>query len=304
MAKCISPIRLKDADAVVPCGRCYPCKMRRVSAWSFRLMKEAERSRSAFFLTLTYDNDHVPVSPNGFLTLDIPKKDVSGKYISSHVQLFLKRLRYYNEDNNKWPLKYYMCGEYGSESMRPHYHIILFNCEISNLLGEKYANQAKMGNLLLDGKQEFKCDSWPCGHITVGDFSMGSVGYTLKYISKDSQVGKFDRDDRVREYSRMSKSLGDNYLTDDMKKWHKDDPLNRMYCVTVEGDKLTMPRYYKEKIYTQWQRKSIGYHMEKKALEEYMKMRTDERLVSEERDEAIRKHYSEKFGKDERSTTL
>lgn len=266
-------------------------------------MKEAERSRSAFFVTLTYDNDHVPVSRNGFLTLDCSRV-INGKYICSDVQLFLKRLRYFNKDNKKWPLKYYMCGEYGSESMRPHYHIILFNCELSNLLGPKYALQAEYGNLLLDGKDEFNCEKWPCGHITVGDFSQGSVGYTLKYISKDSQVGKFERDDRVREYSRMSKKLGDNYLKQDIKNYHLADALNRMYCTTDEGVKLPMPRYYKEKIYTQWQRLSIAYQMEKKARDEYNKKSVGDQLIEDQRNHNIRDHYSRKGGKDERKTSL
>lgn len=293
MAKCISPIKLKDANAVVPCGRCYPCKMRRVSAWSFRLMKEADRSRSAFFVTLTYDNDHVPISNNGFMSLR--KRD---------VQLFLKRLRYYNSDNSKWPLKYYLAGEYGSDTMRPHYHIILFNCTLENLIGLKYENAYVYGNLLLDGKDQYDCDSWPCGHITVGDFSQGSVGYTLKYICKDSLVGKFERDDRVKEFSIMSKRIGDNYLTDAMKRYHLADVLERMFCTTDEGVKMSMPRYFKERIYTKWQRMSIGYQMEKKSIEEYMKLRLDERAVSDERDMKIIDHYATKFGKDDRNTTI
>lgn len=303
MAKCISPIKLKDSGAVVPCGRCYPCKMRRVSAWSFRMMKEAERSRSAFFITLTYDNDHVPISPNGFMTLDLPSKQ-DGRYKCSHMQLFIKRLRRGNDANSKWPLKYYYCGEYGSETLRPHYHMILFNATIENLLGIKYASAYEYGTLNLDGKTEFKCDAWPCGHVTIGDLSMASVGYTLKYISKDSQVGKYSRDDRVKEFSMMSKCLGDNYLTPEMKAYHLADVMERMYCTTVEGDKITMPRYYKLKIYTDWQRKSIAYRMEQEAIAEYNRLRPEQREIDDTIDENARKHYASKQGKDERSTTL
>lgn len=303
MAKCISPIKLKDSGAVVPCGRCYPCKLRRVSAWSFRLMKEAERSRSAFFVTLTYDNDHVPISPNGFMTLDRPR-EIDGHYKSSHVQLFFKKLRRGNDDNVKWPIKYYMCGEYGSETYRPHYHVILFNATLENLIGLKYENQYEYGNLVLDGKTEFLSDCWPCGHITIGDFTQGSVGYTLKYISKDSIVGKYGRDDRVREYSLMSKRLGDNYVTPAMRHWHLNDVMNRMYAVTDEGIKVSLSRYYKEKIYTKWQRLSVAYQMEKKAQEEYLKLRPEARDVADERDDNIRTHYALKQGKDERNTTL
>lgn len=293
MAKCISPIKLKDSGAIVPCGRCYPCKMRRVSAWSFRLMKEAERSRSAFFVTLTYNNDHVPISNNGFMTLE-----------KSHTQLFFKRLRYYNEDNKIYPLKYYLAGEYGDMSLRPHYHVILFNCTLTNLIGIKYENQYKQGNILLDGTTEYKCDTWPCGHITIGTLTQASIGYTLKYICKDSIVGKFNRDDRTKEYSMMSKKIGDNYLTPNMKKYHLANPSERMFCTTDEDIKMTMPRYYKEKIYTKWQRQHIAAKMEAKALLDYKNLTPKAQDIVDERDGKIREHYSKKLGSDDRTKTL
>lgn len=211
MGKCLTPFYLKDMEVQtpVPCGKCPECKNRRASSWSFRLMKEYERAESGSFVTLTYENP--PISPNGFMTL---KK--------SDLQKFFKRLRKLHDTK----LKYYAVGEYGSIRKRPHYHIILFNA-----------------------KPEFVQKAWGLGFVYIGSLTEASVGYTLKYMCKDSTIGKFRRDDREREKSFMSKNLGSNYLTEKMVKWHKDKPIERVYAVLSDGKKIALPRYYRNKIY-------------------------------------------------------
>ena len=70
---CLTPISLKqerkNVSFPVPCGKCPDCVKKRTSQWSFRLRKQAEVSTSAYFITLTYDTEHVPITPNGFMTL-------------------------------------------------------------------------------------------------------------------------------------------------------------------------------------------------------------------------------------------
>ena len=116
------PVRNKHKDINdqnlvinVPCGKCIPCRKRRASHWSFRIMEESKISSSACFLTLTYEE--APYTQNGFPTL--VKKD---------YQNFLKRLRKL-APNKK--LKYFACGEYGTQTQRPHYHAIIFNLPLS-----------------------------------------------------------------------------------------------------------------------------------------------------------------------------
>lgn len=236
---------MKGSDIDLPCSRCYACKAKKVAGWSFRIMKEAEVSTSAFFLTLTYAPEHVPITKNGFMTL--LKKD---------VQNFMKRFR--KTQTNK--LKYYAVGEYG-EALRPHYHIIIFNMELEEMLSSKECNLIKQGLIILDGKHPMNIPSWEKGHVTIGQLSPASAQYTLKYVSKDSTVGKHDRDDRQKEFSLMSKKLGANYLTKSMRRWHKKDILNRMYVRTKDGINISMPRYYKDKIYTTHQKKMISAHL-------------------------------------------
>lgn len=218
---------LQDGESSIPCpcGKCLPCLKRRVSGWSFRLLQQDKIADTALFVTLTYSTKHVPITPKGFMTLR--KKD---------VQDFMKRLR---KRHIGKPLKYYYAGEYGGKTMRPHYHMILFNALVADVEA-----------------------SWQLGQVHYGEVSGASVGYTLKYIVKPAKVPLHKNDDRLKEYANMSKGLGANYLTPQMVAWHKADVVNRTYVNLTDGMKATMPRYYKEKVYTKKEKAVIQEHRE------------------------------------------
>lgn len=220
----------------VPCGKCPACYKRRVSQWSFRLMMEDKIASTSRFITLTYDTLWVPITLKGYMT--ICKRD---------VQLFFKRLRKLNDTK----LKYFAVGEYGGKTHRPHYHIILFN--------------AKLDTIQL---------AWDNGDVHYGDVSGASVGYTLKYMSKQSKIPMHQNDDRIKEFGLMSKGLGANYLSDAMINWHAKDKNNRMYCNLMDGRKIGMPRYYKDKIYTDEERKIVGWHTRARQIEAQNKVLT------------------------------
>lgn len=175
-----------------------------------------EAQRYCFFITLTYDPAHVPISPNGFMTLD-----------KGEFPRYMKRLRKLCPGAN---LKYYACGEYGSKNKRPHYHAIVFNVPFDHLFFDAWS----LGGV-------------PFGQVHVGNVSGNSVAYTMKYIDKSTWSAKHARDDREPEFALMSKGLGSNYLTEDVKQWHLND-LRRLYCVR-DGRKVALPRYYRERIF-------------------------------------------------------
>lgn len=220
---CYNPRDYQKSGQLNPCGKCPQCIARKISSWSFRLMQEDKISSSAYFLTLTYDSKYVPISNDGQLSLC--RKD---------VQLFFKRLR--KASSKLYPgnasLKYYAVGEYGGKTRRPHYHIILFNAEL-----------------------ELIQPAWDLGHIYYGLVSGASVGYTLKYMSKHKKLRC--PKGLQREFSLMSKGLGKSYLSDEMRSFHVKDLVNRMYCTTEGGRKISMPRYYKDKLYDDLQRAAI-----------------------------------------------
>lgn len=212
-----------------PCGKCPACVRRRVSGWAFRLNKQSEQSNSAHFVTLTYNDEHIKKTKNGFETL--VKKD---------VQDFFKRLR----KLTKQKISYYAVGEYGDTGERPHYHIILFN-----------ANPKIVENA-------WKLNDVTLGNVHFGDVGDASVGYTLKYISKDKKIPQFNGDDRQKEFALMSKGLGAGYLTENMVKWHtKGNIENKVYLPLKDGKKAAMPRYYKDKLYDKGQKFRIGVFM-------------------------------------------
>lgn len=221
--KCDTPIYVMPKAGYervpVPCGKCPPCKMRRVNSWVFRLLEEEKVSSSSHFVTLTYDTRFVPISDNGFMTL--VKKD---------FQLYMKRLRKLCVGRE---LKYYAVGEYGSKNKRPHYHAIIFNCPNFEFFADAWS---------LDGV--------PIGGVHVGSVSGDSIAYTMKYIDKQGDFRAHSRDDRLKEFALMSKGLGKSYLTCSVVNYHKAD-ISRLYVTRPGGFKSAMPKYYRDRIYTE-----------------------------------------------------
>lgn len=254
--KCVSQIKLKNG-AVVPCGSCVPCCKRYASGWSFRLMNEEKHSETAYFVTLTYATDKVEYTKNGFKTLHGP-----------HLQGFFKSLR--KVETKK--LKYFAVGEYGGKTKRPHYHAIIFNATIRNLVDYATERAVKTGLIELDGQTEMQCKHWKHGHITIGRVTEASVGYALKYMLKKKHEKKYDRDDRIKEFSRMSKGLGSKYVSEGTIRYHRASIVER-FCMKLPDGKLSpMPRYYKKYFYTPEERQIVGEHFENQAYEEYNKM--------------------------------
>jgi hypothetical protein len=193
-------------------------------------MEEEKISSSSLFLTLTYNTDNVPINKEGWMTLH--KRD---------LQLYFKRLRKANSQQ----LKYFAVGEYGAKTERPHYHIILFNAK------EKTIQHAWTKN------------EKPIGEIHFGKVSEASVGYTLKYMAKLGKIPKHAKDTRCKEFQIMSKGLGKAYI-EKLRNWHHADIEERMYCNLLDGKKISMPRYYKDKIYNTDQRGKLkAYHTQK-----------------------------------------
>lgn len=198
------PIHVRDKFILVPCNRCLACLSNKRNDWTFRLTQEHKASKSALFVTLTYDWRHCP--RDGSLN----KRD---------VQLFLKRLRKRDGTNQ---IRYYLTGEYGSKGGRPHYHVLLFN-----------ANERDVRA------------SWELGIVHVGTVTLASVAYCTKYIV---QPDTLPSNKLTRPFALMSRAygIGGHYLSDNMVAWHRSGDKN--YSV-VNGTKVRLPRYYREKIW-------------------------------------------------------
>lgn len=252
MARCVSPISRKTADGVVvvPCGKCNYCLQSRREDWSFRLRQELKHSLSGYFITLTYDDGHLP-------TCD----QVSGEYfpngtlVKSHAIGFVKRLRAHCSAER---LRFYLCGEYGTRTGRAHYHVLLFNLSSGSLAAIQQAWS----------KFDFRRETYDrIGHVSVFPMNDATIHYTTKYVI--NRVG--DYGGREPPFCLMSRQpgIGAQYLATHTK-WHRDDmrPYTR-----VNGIYARLPRYYKEKMFDCYERMDMAelqaIEHQKREREEY-----------------------------------
>lgn len=217
----------------VPCGKCVQCLKRRQNGWAFRLKQESKISESAIFLTLTYDDENIPITPMGLHTLR-----------KSDFQKFMKRLRKTIKNSN---IKYYACGEYGTQTQRPHYHAIMFN--LPRLWTQ---DTAKL------------YETWGQGHLYFGEANIQTMHYVIGYMQKpaisneiiDYRTGEIITTDRQKEFSLMSKRMGIGYLTPQMQRYHQQKLIS--YVTLQGGEKTSLPRYFRDKIFNQAQRKIMN----------------------------------------------
>ena len=218
---CVSPYIATDKQGnyvPVPCGKCIECLRDYQNEWSFRLGKEMSNLVCPIFVTLTYNDENVPVAYNN----DVCEWQ---SYVDKHeVQLFLKRLRKMCPEfkNN---LRYFALGEYGKDGNRAHYHIVLMSPAIL------YPTQYYMKILRAwQGK----------GFIYVTRCEKKQIRYVTKYLNKIDQSSHITKPFRL-----MSKSIGLNYLSERMIKYFFDT-LKPMVKGVNGWQK--MPRYYKKKL--------------------------------------------------------
>lgn len=164
----------------LPCGRCIGCRMRRASDWSLRVMHEAMLWSENCFVTLTYGAGCLP--PNSSLE-------------HRDFQLFMKRLR---KGFDK-PIRFYMCGEYGDERGRPHYHACMFNVDFRD---RKPIGKSASGELFYESPTLAKY--WGHGNCSVQDLTSGTASYCARYVMKKT-LG----DDAEYAYSLLDPETGE-----------------------------------------------------------------------------------------------
>lgn len=158
----------------VPCGKCLSCRLDKARDWTCRCLLEARQHEKNCFITLTYDDIHVPRTLYGSSSTG----EVCGDAYTlckRDVQLFLKRLRKALGDEK---IRYFGCGEYGDSTARPHYHLLLFGYMPSDL---KFYSRSR-GNVLYTS--EFLSDIWQNGHVVIGELTPQTIGYTARYTTK------------------------------------------------------------------------------------------------------------------------
>lgn len=224
------------SELQIPCNNCVGCRLDRSRSWSTRIMHERREHDLAVFLTLTY-NDHF-----------LPK---GGTLVKRDFQLFMKRLRMYHHYNNPeaGKIKYFMCGEYGGKTLRPHYHAIVMGLDFAD---KKFCKLGKREDRIYTSE---KLDElWGLGHCWIGSVTTQSAGYVARYcldkINGEMAYEHYKRFnpetgevwDVIPEFQAGSQKLGLAHFEQHFEQMYKRDS-----CI-VQGKEVPIPKYYDKKL--------------------------------------------------------
>jgi len=244
------PIGSDLTSILLPCGQCIGCRLEKSRQWAIRMSHENQMSNSSCFLTLTYNEEHLPET---------------GTLILRDVQLFMKKLRKKisihdityrpSPKTGKFiiyekiltnPIKFFLCGEYGEKNRRPHYHICIFNYDFPDKKLFRISNDVK---LYVSPMLE---DLWGKGFCTIGDVTFESAAYVARYITKkitgprgadhylssDPETGEIHQ--LKPEFATMSRNpgLGTSWLKKYKSDVYPDD------FIVIRGKKMKPPKFY------------------------------------------------------------
>lgn len=154
-------------------------------------MLEANCHEHNAFVTLTYDDEHLPVD---------------GSVDPVVLQLFMKKLRFAYKGQR---LRFYGVGEYGERTGRPHYHVAVFGMRTC----DRGISQVRAKYRRKDGSEGFCCevcdrvrDLWSYGNTFLGQLELRTAAYVAGYVTKT--IGGDGLGDRHPPFSRMSNRPG------------------------------------------------------------------------------------------------
>ena len=238
-ACCTHPAYGRPGDVTefieIPCGKCSGCRLQRSREWANRCMLELEYHKSSYFVTLTYDDGHVPI--HYYSDPETGEALPSMSLVKRDFQLFMKRLRKKFGEG----IRFFASGEYGSQTFRPHYHAIIFGLVLDDLVPYKRSAQ---------GFQYFNSASlqevWPNGFAVVAPVTWETCAYTARYVMKKltgPEAEFYENFNIVPEFSLMSRKPGIawQYYED-----HPDLYEHEFINISTEkgGRKFRPPKYY------------------------------------------------------------
>lgn len=201
----------------VPCGKCPECRAKYQSEFAALSVLEADACGTLAFLTLTYDNEHLPI--NLFMRLAsgdydfamrdrgsycypwqlddwkkqgcMPLPDDDGGLVCptlnrKDVQYLMKRFRqdYFRRTGTRLDLRYSCFGEYGEKFHRPHYHLQIFGLPLDEV--NRLSSLWKYGYCDVRFVDRFNADG--------SDAFVKVARYVSKYVSKCEFLPDFVRD--------------------------------------------------------------------------------------------------------------
>lgn len=147
-------------DILLPCGQCIGCKLLRSMSWAARCQHEISLNQDNCFITLTYNDKNLPDD---------------NSLCKKHFQTFMKKFR---TEISPLKIRYFMAGEYGDETWRPHYHAIIFNFNFPDRI---QANQGTENPYYISS---FLSSLWKKGNHIITDANYETAAYVARYCTK------------------------------------------------------------------------------------------------------------------------
>lgn len=238
----------------IPCGHCVQCYLKRSRDWALRIMLESSYHKHNYFITLTYDADHLSC-------VDPPFKgcvDFEGNFFESELKIkdfqdFMKRFRKrVKDDFDIDGMRIAYCGEYGEEgTKRPHFHLILMGApDLSDyLVFHRY--DYVLGVRVNYYKCSYILNEWQNGLVEVTDLCFGNAAYVAGYVFKKQYKVDYSVPDvpegyklRVQPFFQVSRrpGIGRHYFDENFREFYKNDEIFIKHNKRVL--QLKPPRYY------------------------------------------------------------
>lgn len=211
---CENPYFSKNHGCFFPCRQCSPCRANRKRDWSLRVALEMTSHSENTFLTLTYDDDHLPLN---------------GSLRPEDLTLLWKKLR-----SRGLKFRYFACGEYGSETKRPHYHAVIFGVDCFTL------------EIILKNE-----NLWDKGFIVSVPATFETAFYVAGYVSKKINSNKdFASCGMVPEFNRCSRrpGIGFNFIHELRKYALVQSKIDVIDNFRIGNTVYCLPSYMKNKL--------------------------------------------------------
>lgn len=240
----------------IPCGKCLGCRLQKGQDWSNRMLMEMKCHEENWFLTLTYDPERTGIKDEVlYYQDDSGAVTALETLVKRDAQLFVKNLRnYLTEKQKEDPLcdpkfKYYLIGEYGSTTFRPHYHGIFFGLHLPDASVKLGTPRGKNGDIIY-WSDDLENKVWKKGFVELGSVTPASTSYVGRYVTSKLAVGHDEMLDQYglqREFSLMSRRPGIG------RKYFDDHPDMFQYgaakLATEKGSvSIYPPRYFRDLI--------------------------------------------------------
>lgn len=238
---------------LIPCGQCIGCRIRQREDWTTRIELEARDypKEEVWFITLTYDDEHVPgmIVKTGEIMRKVQytwkpgekRPDSVQILLYGDIQKFLKRLR----KAHRGKLRYFVAGEYGEQTARPHYHMILY--------GWKPTDLENLYKIQHNGYYTSKwlADLWGMGQVQIAQAVPETYRYVAGYVTKKmyeidgKKANEYYELGQTKPFACMSlkPGLGDHYYQE-----HKAEIWRQGYIQCTNGKRAQIPRYYEKQM--------------------------------------------------------